>query len=324
MIDVQEKKSKIISFLETSGPSLPVRIAKTIEMDPVFASALLSELLSSKQLKTSHMKIGASPLYLLPGQENQLEKQSENLKSAEQEALVRLKEKIVITDEDENPTTRVALRNIKDFAIPFKFKEKIMWKYAFSNQEEINKLLNPKEEEEKKEESIKKSEEKPREKIQDPEKEIKTPEPEVPKAWEVKKEEIKKIKKESHKPYETQSDKKQKKKVENIFIEEEPEPEFLTEIKNFLERKNIKFLEEIRTEKKEIMATVEITSQLGNINFLLIAKNKKTATKDEINAAIQIATKNSMPCLLIIRKTPSKPIQKIIDENHLIKLEIIN
>ena len=37
-------------------------------------------------------------------------------------------------------------------------------------------------------------------------------------------------------------------------------------------------------------------------------------TKDEIDAAIQIATKNKMPCLLIIRKKPSKPIQKLISE----------
>ena len=40
MIDIQEKKNKIISFLKTTGPSLPVRIAKAIERDPVFASAI--------------------------------------------------------------------------------------------------------------------------------------------------------------------------------------------------------------------------------------------------------------------------------------------
>jgi len=34
-------------------------------MDPVFASAISSELLGSKQIKTSYIKIGASPLYLL-------------------------------------------------------------------------------------------------------------------------------------------------------------------------------------------------------------------------------------------------------------------
>ena len=311
MIDIQQKKDKIISFLETNGPSLPVRIAKAIEMEPVFASAITSEL---KQVKTSNLKIGASPLYFLPGQEQKLEEHTENLKSAEKEAYLKLKEKKLINDEDESPITRVALRNIKDFATPFNSQEKTMWKYTFASDEEIEELLSPP----KKDTKIKKPE--PENKIQE-RKEI---ESEVPKAWIIKQKEIKQAKEES-------------KKIENIFtaqnknildnsisLETENKkiiPEFLIEIKTFLKQKNIEFIEEVRTEKKEIMATVNINSQLGNINFLLVAKNKKAITKDEIEAAIQIATKNKMPCLLIIRKEPSKSIQKFISENNLIKLE---
>lgn len=311
MIDIQQKKDKIISFLETNGPSLPVRIAKAIEMDPVFASAIASELISSQQVKTSNLKIGASPLYFLPGQEQKLEEHTENLKSVEKEAYLKLKKKKLINDENESPITRVALRNIKDFAIPFNFQQKTMWKYAFTPEEEIEELLpSPK-----KDTEIKK----PQPKVEKKEVQI-----EVPKAWEVKKEEIKQAKEES-------------KKIENIFTiqnkinkpilleteNKKSEPEFLIEIKNFLKQKNIKFIEEVRTEKKEIMAIVNITSQLGNINFLLMAKNKKAITKDEIEAAIQIATKNKMPCLLIIRKKPSNPIQKFISDNNLIKLKIM-
>ena len=312
MIDIQQKKDKIISFLEANGPSLPVRIAKAIEMEPVFASAITSELISSKQVKTSNLKIGASPLYLLPGQEQKLEEYTEHLKSAEKDAYLKLKKNKLIEDEKESPITRVALRNIKDFAIPFNSQEKIMWKYTFTPEEEIEKLLShPKKEV--------KTENKPEIKKPETEKEI-----EVPKAWIAKQEEIKQAKEES-------------KKIENIFTiqntssnstpseieDKKPEPEFLIEIKNFLKQKNIEFVEEVRTEKKEIMAIINITSQLDDINFLLIAKNKKTVTKDEIDAAIQIATKNKMPCLLIIRKKPSKPIQKLISENNLIKLEIM-
>ena len=312
MIDIQEKKKKIISFLETNGPSLPVRIAKAIEMDPVFASAITSELLGSKQVKTSHMKVGASPLYLLPGQEQKLEEHIDNLKSVEKDAFLKLKENKLIEDENEEPATRVALRNIKDFAIPLKIQEKIKWKYAFTTDEEIEKLLHPLREIPK--EESKTSDKKPKSIAEEP-KVKPLIEIEIPKAWEVKKEEIKQIKKES-------------KKVENIFTplkseDKKPIPKFLIEIKNFLKQKNIKFIEEVRTEKKEIMAIINITSQLGNINFLMVAKNKKTTTKDEIEAAVQIATKNKMPCLLIIRKKPSKSIQKFVDGNHLIKIEIM-
>lgn len=305
MIDIQGKKDKILLLLKENGPSLPVQVARAIEMDPVFASAIASELLGLKQIKTSHLKVGASMLYLLHGQEQRLEEHTDNLKSIEKEAYLKLKKNKLIKDEDEEPAIRVALRNIKDFAVPFKFQDKIMWKYAFVPNEEIEKLLSsPKKKDEiKKKESI----------IE-----------EVPKAWKVKREEIKKAKNET-------------KKIENIFHShkeklddspQEPEDEkieikFLTEIKDFLKQKNIKFIEEIRTEKKEIVATINITSQLGDTNFLLIAKNKKTTTKNEIEATIQMAIKNKMPCLLIIRREPSKSIQKIIDGNHLIKLEIM-
>jgi len=152
MIDVQEKKNKIISFLEINGPSLPVRIAKNIIMDPVFASAILSELLSANQIKMSHLKIGSSSLYLLPGQEQKLEEHTENLKSIENDAYTKLREKKVLYDEKETPAIRVALRSIKDFATPFKFEEKIMWKYIFTPKEEIEIILNPNKEEPNKEE----------------------------------------------------------------------------------------------------------------------------------------------------------------------------
>jgi len=144
MIDVQEKKNKIISFLRIAGPSLPVRIAKTIEMEPVFTSAILSELLDSKQIKTSNMRVGSSPLYLIPGQEQKLEDHTENLKSIEQEALLKLKQNKTLTDENEEPSIRVALRNIKDFAIPFKQQDKIIWKYAFTSEKpEPQKQIEP-------------------------------------------------------------------------------------------------------------------------------------------------------------------------------------
>ncbi|MCK5449519.1 hypothetical protein KAI32_01505 [Candidatus Pacearchaeota archaeon] len=302
MIDIPQKKTKIISFIEENGPSLPVRIAKAIDMDPVFASAILSELLNTKQIKMSHMKIGASSLYLLPEQEQKLEEQTENLKPIEKEAYLKLKERKILTHEDEEPAIRVALQNIKDFAIPFKFQEKIMWKYAFTHDEEIKNILIPKKEKVKQEKP--KQEEAKIENIfqkenkEEPEKIISLPKIEI----------------------------KQKTLTEKeLSIEtKEPKPEFLEEIKKFLKTKNIKFLEEIQSEKKEIVAKVSIESELGNINFLLIAKNKQTTSKEEIAAAIQIAIYNKMPCLLVIRKQPSKNLQKIIEENYLIKLEIID
>ena len=291
MIDIEEKKRKIISFLDSNGPSLPVRIAKKIEMEPVFASAILSELLNEKRIKLSHMKVGASPLYLLPNQEKKLEEQNSNLKNIEREAYLKLKENKFIIDKDETPAIRVALRNIKDFAKSFNFKEKIIWRYAFISEEEIINLLK------------KENPEKIEKKRIENNLEIKIPKEIITHSKEI-------IPKEN--------------KMEDIFKENEFSTEFSEEVKNFLSKNKIELVEEIQADKKEIVAKISIETTLGKLNFILIAKNKKTTSKDEIHSALQRANYHKMPCLYLLKKEPQKSILKFIEEyKNLIKIKIL-
>ena len=284
MIDIKQKKDKIISYLKTNGPSLPVRIAKAIEMDPVFASAILSELLSAKQLKMSNLKIGASSLYLLPGQEQKLEGHTENLKSIENDAYIKLKEMKILEDEKQSPAIRVALRNIKDFATPFKFEEKIMWKYTFTPDEEIENILTPRKEEPK----IKTMEEKP----------------EAPKAWEAKKEEIKEAKEES-------------KKVENIFTPKEDIQKgkgsgtktFLERVEEFLEEKNIKITSIEEVDKKKVIAKIDS----GNKTALLFAFNKIRINEQELMKCYKQAKTANLPYHLIVLGELTKKMNDTID-----------
>ncbi|MFA4952876.1 MAG: hypothetical protein WC584_01490 [Candidatus Pacearchaeota archaeon] len=127
--DITRIKEKIISFLRIRGPSLPIHIAKEIQMTMLFSSAFLSELISEKKVKLSHMRVGSSPLYLLQGQENRLENYSNFLNSKEKEAFALLKEKKFLIDKKQEPAIRVALRSIRDFAIPFKHQDEIYWRY---------------------------------------------------------------------------------------------------------------------------------------------------------------------------------------------------
>ena len=127
--DTSEIKEKIIFILRKKGPSLPVHVAREIESSILFTSAFLSELASEKRIKISYMKVGNSPLYYLPGQEQLLEKSSHYLRSKEKEAFTILKEKKFIKDSGQDPAIRVALREIKDFAVPFKKDEEIFWRY---------------------------------------------------------------------------------------------------------------------------------------------------------------------------------------------------
>jgi len=295
MIDVNEKKTKILSFLESSGPSLPVRIARAIEMEPVFASAILSELLNEKRVKISNMKVGSSTLYLLPGQEEKLENYTDNLKPVEKEAFLKLKEKKVLYDEREEPRIRVALRGLKDFAEGIRLNERIIWKYTFTKKEEIENILNkPKE---------KNLVEKETKKIESHEKREKT-------------ETIEKEKKEDA-------------KIENIFEEEkektDEELEFFNEINRYLEKNHLKLEEEIQIDKKEIVAKISIPTKIGSLNFLLIAKNKKTISRDEIKSALQRASYYKMPCLFLAKKEPTKNLLNFIkDYENLLKIDLIS
>jgi len=137
MADHAQTKEKIMQILKTRGPCLPVHISSNINSSILFTSAFLSELLSEKIIKTSHLRVGSSPIYFIPGQEPQLEKYSQYVKGKEKDALQLLKDNKFLEDEKQAPAIRVALRAIKDFAIPFRKKDKNYWRYFTTSENEF-------------------------------------------------------------------------------------------------------------------------------------------------------------------------------------------
>lgn len=159
--DTAPLKERIVSFVRFRGPSLPVHIAQNIGQSLLFTSAFLSELLSEKRLKASNMRVGSSPLYFISGQEEKLENFSSHLKSKEKDAFILLKQKRFLKDKSQEPAIRVALREIKDFAIPFQKDDEIYFRYFTIPETELSaekkvELPKPKEEVPKKEEEPKK------------------------------------------------------------------------------------------------------------------------------------------------------------------------
>jgi len=142
--DASEIKEKILFILKNRGPSLPVHVAKETGLSILFASAFLSELISEKKIKISDMKIGSSPVYFLLGQEIMLENFSQYLKSKEKDAFILIKEKKFLKDTEQDPAIRVALRSIKDFAMPFKKNEEVFWRYFSIPEKEFQEKEKPK------------------------------------------------------------------------------------------------------------------------------------------------------------------------------------
>jgi hypothetical protein len=141
-------KEKILSILREKGPSLPVHIANGTGLSILFSSAFLSELFSEKKIQISDMKVGSSPVYFLPEQKNMLENFSHHLGNKEKEAFNLLKEKKILKDKEQEPAIRVALRSIKDFAIPSTRGEEIFWRYFIFHEPE-SKIETPVPEKEK-------------------------------------------------------------------------------------------------------------------------------------------------------------------------------
>ncbi|MBU4308823.1 MAG: hypothetical protein KJ566_03445 [Nanoarchaeota archaeon] len=142
--DTIPTKERILAILRRRGPSLPVHVAREMEMSMLFAGAFLSELLSEKKIKISFMRVGSSPLYFIAGQEPSLKKFSQYLGRKEKETYTLLETKKFFKDTEQEPAIRVALRSIKDFAVPFKKNDEIYWRFFTEPEENLEAPEKPK------------------------------------------------------------------------------------------------------------------------------------------------------------------------------------
>lgn len=294
--------NKILTFLGTRGPTLPIQISSQTGLSTIFTNAFLSELLGKKLVKTSNMRIGSSPLYYLPGQEEQLLNFIENIKGKERDALDLIMKEGIIRDEYLEPAIRVAIRGIKDFANPVQAntagKTIIFWRFFkigdLEAKEKIREML---------EERI--GGEKRAEEKQEKKQEIQeTREVEEEREIEVRKETIKK-------------EEGRKGETKPLIIDGE-RPPFYQDLMGYLKERNIEHLEDMEVTQKEIIAKIKINTVLGEMPFLLVAKNKKTINKEEVSIITQKALYNKMPSLILIRKEITKQINKLKDGNNLI------
>ncbi|MAG07519.1 hypothetical protein CMI46_01765 [Candidatus Pacearchaeota archaeon] len=313
--NLESRKSKALSFIETNGPSLPMKIANYLKTDSLIVSAFLSELLKEKKLKLSAMKVGNSPLYYIRGQEFQLENFANFLGSKEREAFELLKQNRILLDERLHPAIRVALRSIKDFAFPFEHDKKIYWRNMKLPQEQAVEMIVSKQSQRAREGKgdVKDREEKPAifQRI---------------KQAVLQRDEL--VEKGLETRYQTEDVRVkgvevEKKRTEFIQprVEEKPllvlkqevkkgkvkeKSDFVFDVIDFLEKREFVIREELDFKKKEYFANVKIDSQLGKVDFYCIAKNKKSLTENDLMQALQASNEKKKPVLLICPGEPNK------------------
>ncbi len=125
---------------------MPSKVAKNIGTDILIASAHLSVLASQGKIKISQLKVGGSPLYFLPGQEDKLYQfAAGNINPKELTVLDRLKEERVLREIDLDLLSKVALRSLKDFATPLyvtvKSKREVFWRWHLLSTEDTKQAI---------------------------------------------------------------------------------------------------------------------------------------------------------------------------------------
>ncbi len=294
-----DNQEKVIHTIRIRGPVIPAQISKVIGTDILIASAMLSELVSKNVLKISHVKFGSTPLYYLPGQESRLQDFAKNLHEKEKRAYDLLMQKKILRDKITEPVVRVALRNIKDFAVPLQVKindnVEIFWNwYLITNEEaagiikgmvKLDKPKEPKKEIKPAQETIiKKEQEKPREEQK-----------------EIKKEEVK----------ERLPEKEEKK----TFVDKTAEDAFLNEIKKFLEKNNIELVEEkIVKKKSDLDLVVEVPSAVGSLTYYCKAKSKKRISDSDLSSAFVQGQLKKLPVLFLIKGDLTKKAKEMLSK----------
>lgn len=266
-----ETRDKILELIKAKGPVFPSQISKEIGSNILMASAHLAELTASGKLKISTLKVGGSPLYYLSGQEDMLQRFTSNLNDKEKKAYDLLQQNKILRDSEQEPVIRVALREIKDFAIPlnvnFNSNKEIFWKWQLATDAEAEQLIKSKL-------GIEKQEEK---KIEE------------------QKEEPKKVEQQQLKEIADKQKKSKEKKPRK-----EKEDDFLINITRFFEKNRIKVINsEIIKKNSEIDFIIEIPSVVGNLQYYCKAKNKKRISDSDLSNAYVKGQLKRLPVIVL-------------------------
>ena len=292
--DTTQLKEKIISTISTRGPSLPVHIAKEINMSMLFASAFLSELISEKKIKTSNLRVGSSPLYLIKGQEEKLENFSNYLKSKEKDAFVLIREKKFLKDSNQEPAIRVALRAIKDFAIPFRKQDEIHWRYFKIPESEFG------------------VQEKNKTPIEDKKEDKKEFLPETKEIKKDFKEEIKESKEDDLQIFDEEKKVKKKvvrKKTTKKKTSSKVNEKFFNSVKGYLSLKEIEILDIVGFSKDDLILKVKEKGE----EKILVAYNKKSLREEDLIKAYKKSQEFNLKYLLLSFGEPLKKLNNFIE-----------
>ncbi len=325
-----EVVSKIITILQNRGPTLPIHIAGETGLSMLFANAFLSELMAKKAVKVSNMKIGSSPLYYIPGQEEQLIKFSSSMKGRERDAFDLIQKEGILRDDYLEPAMRVAMRSIKDFAFPLQANMEgrtiIFWRFLTIKDSEakntIREMFEKKPEQTQQKTKKEEASTDKKEELAETKNTNITPSKDIVQESENQNTITQKHKKNNLR---VTSSKNGTSETENILenkekVKDNPKTinntntEIIEKIRKELSYEGIELLEIIEGKKKDATIKARIKTTLGTVDLLAIWKDKKKLTEIDLTMALQRAQQEKLPCLLITEGELNKKGQEYLEQ----------
>jgi len=289
-----DNRQEVLNIVRMKGPLQPSQVATSVNTNILFASAILSELVQNKHVKITYVKRGGSPFYYVEGQEAKLMNLAEFLGGKVKEAYDFLSEKLVVRDNDALPWQRVAIRELKDFAIPlpvnYKGNQEIFWKWYLTSNDDakpiIKKILMQEHQDISPEEEysipIKKHEEPIQQKLVEDEKPI---------------------------------EKEIQESIQNESDLGESE-DFIGFIKEYLSSKEMYIISHNIVRKgRELNYIADVPSNLGKLRYFVKFKNKKKITDVDLFSTLEEAREKNLPVLFLTNGELTKKAQKYIDDN---------
>ena len=315
-------KEKILEALQ-EGPTLPIKIVRKVGGDTMLVGAILSTLISSGDVAVSSLKIGGSPLYYIPGQEEKLEGFIDHLNEKDQKTYRLLKEKKILQESIQDPLVRVSLRTIKDFAkfieIDLNGKKEIFWRfYQYPREEALEDAKKILEDAKKilleqsriKAEELKAAstpepaeqrieEEKKAQSIENIEKPVQPERSEHKKHGRPHKIDVEPV----NEPMKAKEDGPAKEVEETKPTQElvqEPKPDkkdFFEQIKTHVHNMNLDIISKEKVKKTEF--TLILKNHDKNEYIYCVAKDKKVVNEGDLSTAFVFSHNKKMPCLFL-------------------------
>ena len=273
-----DAREKILGFIQQNGPSVPTAIAKQLESNSFFASAYLSEMKDGGKVRISSLKFGGSPLYYLPGQEEQLQRFADNLGEKEKRVYDLLKERGVLQDSKLVPVFRAAIRAIKDFAVQFNFNNEVLWRWSLLSENATKAILGVKKELPKK--PVRIDEKKPEKILVDRQERLE----------------------------------RKEEKTEEKDANEEPKEWFIDEVRSYFSNNKINVIEEKIIRRTDIEFIVEVPSPVGSLKYYVKAKSKKRINDGDLSSVFIHAQSKRMPALFLGKGELTKKARELLDK----------